>query len=183
MEGQILLDTKSGTNQPRDYNVLKKYHPMWTQLDGLKHRLTAQENIVKEKNVLGKHTTSFDVRQLEAIQNEIALAYRSLHFDLLRHINIFICPVDHQNMLEVFHEFCKPDFQIVLNAKFSVFEYAYVSLIIQVIFIHFFCHYFLFPVYLILGPENDNYRGYEAEIFPGNENVASRTLYQKSGFL
>jgi hypothetical protein len=128
MEEQILLS--SGTNHSRDYNVLKKCHPKWTQLDGLYQRLDSLHNFATNKK---KHT-SFDLQQIEAIQNEINFLFKSINSDLLRHINIIICQIDQIHFIGKLYEIYKPDFQIVINEKFSVNEYEYVSLIRQVIF-------------------------------------------------
>jgi hypothetical protein len=103
---------------------------------------------------MSQHNTSFDLQQIEAIQNEINVLFKSLNFDLLRHINIIICQSDQIHFLENLHEIYKSDFQIVINDKFSVNEYEYVRLIRQVIF----SINSYFDIYFILGPENDNYR-------------------------
>jgi hypothetical protein len=140
MEEQILLSP--GTNHSRDYNVLKKCHPKWTQLDGLYQRLDSLQNFATNKK---KHT-SFDLQQIEAIQNEINFLFKSINSDLLRHINIIICQTLH-HFIGKLYEIYKPAFQIVINEKFSVNEYEYVSLIRQVIF-----SIISLGIYFILGP-------------------------------
>jgi hypothetical protein len=182
-KSQILLVTC--TNQARDYSVLQKCHPKWTQLDDLYQRLKVQEDLEKYKSEMSKpkHNTSFDLRQIEAIQKEISALHNSINFDLFRHINIFVRSIDRQGLVEhFFNEIYKLDFQIVLNGKFAVFEYEYVSLLRQVMFFRLQLYFLFRMCNLIIGPKNDNYRGYYAEIFLG-ENVAPRTSYQKSGFL